>query len=988
MEALAAISFTGNILQFVDVTGRLISSTRQISQQGGNAEHFELESFAREVQELANAVSPEQIPAAGRDGRVDTDPALIAISDSCTAVTNELLAVLDSLRLQEGNRTWESFNKALQTIWKADEIEHLQRRVERIGQTLASYLQRTISRKLNDLAAENRRLEAARTEEITDLKNQLNLGLEDLKSVLGQQEGSWDAPFSVLIGVAEQEARYSVEQAILAKFRFDTMDHRYDGISPAHARTFAWVYGSQEAEVTATTSSPFGQWLSSTDEDLFWISGKPGSGKSTLMKFLCNNPMTKEGLDRWAKDQRLITAEFFFWNAAKKSLQKSQQGLLRSILYQVLRQSPEMIEQLYPGVGQKTFQIPSPPTTVPSLLALLRMAFELAAAESSNTCFFFLIDGLDEYDGQPSDIIGLVNILKSMPNVKLCVSSRPWNEFEQSFGRSSSCKLYMQDLTRNDIRNYVTDTFGADENYQALVQEEEEQGTSLVNEIIESAQGVFLWVILVVRSFQDGLTNGDRIVDLQARLRQLPKDLNQYFERILLSDVDEFYRARSARMFDASIQAEDQLPLMAYWYMEQDADYAFNLTPGPLRMQQTSKRLRDTRKRLNACCKGLLEAHVVSSEARDIDMLPSSIYFAMKVDFLHRTVKDFLALPDTQKFLALWGKEQDWGTDAAICCALLAQFKTVPQERDYFCASGGVPGLILLFFQQCRAFSIRQDCDFKLLETLLDHLDKTLRIHCRAIGKKDLYGPILGLTITPLEGLPDGFGREGQILNFLDICAIFGFSRYIDTKLGQMNDDNEAAQRFPSLLRLALKNTDHAMVQMILQRGADPNQAALLGLPSNWELFLVNMRGPSGLSGVPKRSKTSEDAVYRCVRDMLDHGADTAVTCRVGGRTMNLHDLLCSAMPSEYFALVQHFFSGHGSGQARYPRPASLSGATKGGKQVGESTRIGDQEPVKAGAQGPAQVGSQDSVQGGRLSATKKNTSTRARLSDWVRGLL
>ena len=203
MEALAAISFTGNILQFVDVTGRLISSTRQISQQRGNAEHFELESFTREVQELANAVSLDQIQPAGRDGRVDTDPALVAISDSCTAVTSELLAVLDSLRLQEGNRTWESFNKALQTIWKADEIEHLQKRVERIGQTLASYLQRTISRKLNDLAAENRRLEAARTEEITDLKNQLNLGLQDLKSVLGQQEGSWDAPFSVLIGVAE-----------------------------------------------------------------------------------------------------------------------------------------------------------------------------------------------------------------------------------------------------------------------------------------------------------------------------------------------------------------------------------------------------------------------------------------------------------------------------------------------------------------------------------------------------------------------------------------------------------------------------------------------------------------------------------------------------------------------------------------------------------------------------------------------------------------
>jgi ABC-type thiamine transport system ATPase subunit len=53
------------------------------------------------------------------------------------------------------------------------------------------------------------------------------------------------------------------------------MDNREERILEAHEKTFRWIF----------KDSPFKHWLESkTGSNLFWISGKAGSGKSTLMK--------------------------------------------------------------------------------------------------------------------------------------------------------------------------------------------------------------------------------------------------------------------------------------------------------------------------------------------------------------------------------------------------------------------------------------------------------------------------------------------------------------------------------------------------------------------------------------------------------------------------------------------------------------------------------------------------------------------------------
>ena len=152
--------------------------------------------------------------------------------------------------------------------------------------------------------------------------------------------------FSIFRDPAEEEAklRQSVARDLLRSLWFETITDRYEEISEAHKRTFKWIY--QDSPYEEARWSNFAHWLTQGD-GLYWIQGKAGSGKSTLMKYICDNSRTKSYLKEWAGDLPCYTAEFFLWNSGLK-LQRSQSGLLRSILWETLRQVPLLIPVVLP----------------------------------------------------------------------------------------------------------------------------------------------------------------------------------------------------------------------------------------------------------------------------------------------------------------------------------------------------------------------------------------------------------------------------------------------------------------------------------------------------------------------------------------------------------------------------------------------------------------------------------------------------------------
>jgi energy-coupling factor transporter ATP-binding protein EcfA2 len=628
------------------------------------------------------------------------DQSLRTLASQCTAVADELLGVLRSLAVSGQPSVFKSLYQALRSEWQKERVEELQARIDRISRAidshLAAYDRRRVLDRLDGLAKENERLDAHRADEIRELRRHFESQFNRLADNSWSRDSQMKTEtLTFLLSASNEGLQYSAEQVVLEHLRFHALEERARTIATPHADSFGWLFGSPSQKSPAS----FERWLGSEDGDLYWISGKPGSGKSTLMKHLSTHPLTTAGLNVWAQGQHLVRANYFFWNAGSGALQNSQQELLRSILYQIFRQHPELLCKVYPELSVISRTAASPQDlqsssaifnmilTKEALLDALHKIYINLIGSEARFCFF--IDGLDEYHGQPAEIIELIGLLRALPKIKLCVSSRPWNEFEQAFGHDGTTKLYLHDYNQPDITAYVQTTFARDPNFQEF-EDKETQGAALIQEIVNAANGVFLWVYLVTRSFQEGLTNGDRLADLRRRLHTIPTNLPEYYERIMVSDVSPFYRAQCAQFFAAALEWRGRPSLIAFWFIgevDEDSEYPFKLDAVPLTLDQVERRLRDTRKRLNARCKGLLEVQDVN-ENTEHEPRPFGGFFNQTVGFLHRTVRDFLLQPKTQGVLQSW-TAPDFNTHEMICKALLAQIKTAPEGSSSSAVGGG-----------------------------------------------------------------------------------------------------------------------------------------------------------------------------------------------------------------------------------------------------------------------------------------------------------
>jgi hypothetical protein len=80
---------------------------------------------------------------------------------------------------------------------------------------------------------------------------------------------------------------------ILNRLWFRLIDDRRDSIAEVHSKTLQWAIHPPSSTVAWSDLS---QWLRS-EHGIHWISGKPGSGKCTLVKFLYNHQEVVEMLE-------------------------------------------------------------------------------------------------------------------------------------------------------------------------------------------------------------------------------------------------------------------------------------------------------------------------------------------------------------------------------------------------------------------------------------------------------------------------------------------------------------------------------------------------------------------------------------------------------------------------------------------------------------------------------------------------------------------
>ena len=423
-----------------------------------------------------------------------------------------------------------------------------------------------------------------------------------------------------------------IVRLILHSLDFPELDVRHEMIPKAHAATFDWVFNKEPTQ--SIPWSNFVDWLSISDSNkkIYWVTGKPGSGKSTLMRYLSGDSRTRSHLQHWAGLKGLVIAKCFFWNAGSE-MQKSQNGLLRSLLVQLLPHISNLTEEVNPWRWQ-SYKLGAErlvPWTSKELMDCLKFAIR-QIANSANLCLF--IDGLDEFEGNDAARIELISLLTELsldPSVKLCVSSRPHLIFKDAFERFALLQLHH--LTRNDIDRHIQDKLVGTQTFLALKHRDGAGCAQLAQDIVEKAQGVFLWVSLVVRDLSTCLCNGDGIFDLRRKLEAIPSDLHKYFAS-MMHQLDDFYLEQAYELFQVATSAETPLSLLTYSYIHQGHEDG-QLAPrkNVLIENEVSDRCQNMERRLMSRCKGLLEVYHTPTE---------HFLFRDRVDFLHRTVRDFL----------------------------------------------------------------------------------------------------------------------------------------------------------------------------------------------------------------------------------------------------------------------------------------------------------------------------------------------------------
>ena len=698
--------------------------------------------------------------------------------------------------------------------------------------------------------------------------------------------------------------KLATERRILDSLCYKSMKARQEKVVDAHAETFEWIFRLQSLSADQPDQNSFTNWLSDGN-GLYWITGKAGAGKSTLMKFLVNHPSTKKALEPWRDEKELIQASFFFWYAGTE-LQKAQEGLLQSLLHEILFQCRSLIPVVLPRRWEEC-RSTNGSSTHWNRRELIEAFTELSKQTAMSKKFCFFIDGLDEYGGDARELIDLIQGFAFSDHLKFCVSSRPWNVFEAAFGSDTQRKLQVEDLTHDDIKLYVENILEHNQLFCQMRLKEPRRCDDLLNEVVDKAQGVFLWVYLVVHSLREGLTNADRISDLQRRLRALPSDLATYF-RHMLGGIEDIYAEQTARTFRIALEASEPLTLMTYAMLdeiEENPSFAMDLKVREMPQSEIHNLHKDMRLRINARCKDLLVVSRVSknptsllemgraqerlnasslSAARKkgftgIESTPNdhhnykdvvfrgnlsvNPFFEYEVDVLHRTVRDFLQVEDVRT--SIMGRtSKDFNPNQSLCQAFLAQIKSVPIRPNQLVLSGPLSDLVDDMTHYAAAYQWQSG---SAPTALIDELSRTMTERNRRAGPVSLSNP---------SGLDRSLRQIRQ--SFLSFAVQKDLGLYVQAKLDERSPpvvDSETiiAALSPSISskygmkNCADKNMASLLARLLLESGVECRNHQ--GGNSNWSLIVAGI--DSQWSSMTVEAKSTQ---LQMLIVLLEAGAD------------------------------------------------------------------------------------------------------------------
>ncbi|KAF3810629.1 hypothetical protein GCG54_00013871 [Colletotrichum gloeosporioides] len=610
MTSIEIIGFVSAVADFLDLAAENITVAREFGNSGSatTKADIDLERRIKLLDEQINAVHLSG-PEFAKDGH---EAKLLIRVDKYHDLTVRLLSLLDG------------FNSAKYVLGKEAKqslIDELEDWRSRNYLRITKVIRHDLKRLLRDRG---------------NLGYSLRVDLEALEHRITPSDRAGDIYNLGFLGVMRNVfsnfktciVEYAQKQ-ILDELRVDGMKNRFEEVEKAHESSFAWIldpdsplqgnkfFGS-EARQQLVTWSLHGHGI-------FYISGKPGSGKSTLMKYLCQSSKMKRHLLAWAGEKALLMANFFFWQLGT-DMQKSHDGMRRALLFSVLEEVPTLIQTVFPKhyqsfMEERPLQVRSSDVDV-----ALKLLLDQTSFLTSHKLAFY-IDGLDELDGDHDHLMAI--LLEWGRNhgesVKLCVSSREWEVFRQKL---ADCpKIRLQDITTHNITSYVNQELLENEEFLSY-SEKSSKILELVKHITEKAEGSFLWVKIVLRRLKWSILSGDQLEDIQEKVDALPNELKDLYQSIFDSMGNESQgkldRMRAMRslltVLHCKREPDDDHPpwlLISHSFLndyEHDQDFALKLPIQPMHRTVLDERLECTRRLVYQRCMGMLDTFTLNTD--------------------------------------------------------------------------------------------------------------------------------------------------------------------------------------------------------------------------------------------------------------------------------------------------------------------------------------------------------------------------------------
>ncbi|KAF5020176.1 hypothetical protein F66182_7816 [Fusarium sp. NRRL 66182] len=865
-EAAAAFGLAAGIIQVIGFSLQLWDTTAHIRKTGSTVTTAdctrEAEILGKQCDEVRRLKSVET--------HLEESSRIDEIATEALAIIGDIAHRLEKCQVPPESKGYTWFEDVIvHVLWNGQraDVEALKKKLEQLRNELQFQVVISIKQKVDVLDLQRTEEFEKLGQNLQGLVNALFAGDETVKSQLQYLRQQQDEIRQGIQGLfirsnqrgAVPRDREEVLRELQNRLWFNAIPHRHDAITEAHSKTFEWVFTEQET--AETSNSTFVEWMRN-GQGLYWVSGRAGTGKSSLMRFLNDDPRTISAFTEWAGDRPLVIAPFYFWNNPDASIDIRLcrlEGIYQGLLYKILEAAPELLELLFPNhTGGRDWG------SFPTLFDLRQAFTRLLRADTLPVAIALMIDGLDEYDASQGDQIALANMLKdaaAKPHLKVLVSSRPEFAFENCMG------LKLDQLTEVDRKIYVTDSFTDNARFDRLEASPEEK-TALITLVVEKSEGIFLWARIVVLALQEELYVAKSIQTLNKLVDEAPsgkRNLSDLFGHMLFKRIRPEFRLRGFRLIWVLQQClalpttfmprpnELVTPYLAtgllFSFLE---DEIACVKAEPLKAAQRQRRLDQTALELQRYCAGLLEMRsvpdrFVNSDDRVVDY---------EVHYLHKDVAIFLKDEKQQAVLdeTLDPVQMELTPKLMECFVMFIKtYDIKPDTETRYRQS--VPWW--LAEATMRLARVTEEYSINRTEVALDQLDEAMSRHLSSIkrmpdsikakgGKNHWAGffPFDGIhkaSYYPWPKPDDGFKQD-----FLSFAIQHGLFHYVKVKLRKKPATlkrkglpllSSACAPVPQWWLLTPNPMQSRTVKLLLDLGANPNEEFRGTSP--WQMTLL-----------------------------------------------------------------------------------------------------------------------------------------------------